>query len=133
MQKTSIDTLYHIWDSETHALENGNVERHVPLTIEDRVQRHICFEYRRPGETICTCGSMLQGIPEEIKKQVGERMNSRFIMCVPEIHNLAVQNTQRGRRYGNSAESQTLKKARGRAVPNAHARTRIHAIRHGII
>ena len=56
MQTTSIDTLYHMWDSETHALENGNVERHVPLTIEDRVQCQMCFEYRRPGETICTCG-----------------------------------------------------------------------------
>ena len=55
---------------------------------------------------------MLQGTTDEVKKQAEPRINSRFTMYVPGIHNLAVKNIQRGRRYGHSAESQKLEKAK---------------------
>ena len=45
---------------------------------------------------------------QAVKKQAEQRINSRFIMYVPGIHNLSLENTQWGRRYGNSAESQKL-------------------------
>ena len=72
----------------------------------------ICFKYQRQGETFCSCGSIPQGITEEVKKQAEQRINSRLIMYVPGIHTLALNNTQSDRRYGNSADSQKLKKAR---------------------
>ena len=52
---------------------------------------------------------MLQGI-EEVKKQAEQRISSRF-MNVLGIHDVALKNTQRGRRYGKSAESQKFKRA----------------------
>ena len=39
-------------DSETCALQNGNLERREVSKIEDRVQCQICFKYQRPGETL---------------------------------------------------------------------------------
>ena len=51
---------------------------------------------------------MLQGITEEVKKQAEQPINSRFVY-VPEIHDLGLENTQGGRRNGNSAGSQKLK------------------------
>ena len=100
-----------------------------------------------------TWGSMLQVITEEVKKLAEQRINSRFIMYVPGVHNLALKNIQRGRRYGNSAESHQLKKARAYLGPTEKQNygtvveryledeqyqlrmheTRIHAIRHGRI
>ena len=70
-------------DAENHALQNGNLERHEVLKIEDRVQCHTGFRYQRPGETFRTCRSILQGITAEVKKQAEQRINSRFIMYVP--------------------------------------------------
>ena len=67
---------------------------------------------RQLGETCCTCGRVLQGITQKVKKQAEQRINSRFIMYVLVIHNLALKNTYTGRHHGNSAESQELKRAR---------------------
>ena len=106
------------------------------------------LQISRPCEGFWSCGSIPQGITEEVKKQGQQPINNRSTMTVLGIHNLAYKNTQRGRRYGNSAESQKLKNAndylgsakkhnygtiveRSRAVPSAHARTRTRAIRHG--
>ena len=61
------------------------------------------IKYPRLGET--TCGRIPQSITEEVKKEAEQRINSRFI-----IHNEAL--LKGGRRYGNSAESLKLKKAR---------------------
>ena len=63
----------------------------------------MCFTYQRPREPCCTCGGMLQGRTEGIKKQAGQRIDSRLFIYVPGIHKLAWKNTQRGRLYGNSA------------------------------
>ena len=57
----------------------------------------------------CGCGRMLQDITEEVKKQEEQRTSSRFIMYVLGIHDLAQEQTQRGRRHGTSAESRKLK------------------------
>ena len=127
--------------SETHALQNGNLERLEVFKIEDRVQCQVCFKYQRPGATFCTCGSMLQGISEEVTKQAEQRINSRFIKYVRGILKLALKITQVGRRYGNSAEPEKHKNCkrllgfrkeaqihndrgappRGRAAPCVHA------------
>ena len=45
--------------------------------------RQTCFKYQRPGETLCICGSILQGTTEGVTKQAEQRINSRFIMYVP--------------------------------------------------
>ena len=55
---------------------------------------------------------MLQGSTEEVKKQAEQRNNCRIITYVPGILNLALKNTRRGRRHGNSAAWQKLKRAR---------------------
>ena len=88
-------------DSETHALQNRHLERHEVSTLEDRVPCQICFKYQRPGET----GA------EEVKEQAGQRINSRFVVYVLGIHNLALKK-KRGRRYGNSAESQKTRESK---------------------
>ena len=49
-------------------------------------------------------GRKLQGITEEVKKQAEQRISS--------VHDLALKKTQRGRRYGKSAESRKLTRAR---------------------
>ena len=49
--------------SEIHAEQNDSLERHEASQIEERVQRHICLKYQKPGETFC-----IQGIAEEFKK-----------------------------------------------------------------
>ena len=67
-------------DSETHALRDGNLERHEVSKTEDRVRWPMCFKYQGPGETFWTCGRKLHGITQEVKKQAEQRMNSRFIM-----------------------------------------------------
>ena len=92
-------------------------------------------------------------ITEEVKNQAEQGINSRFIMYVFGIHKFALKNTPKGRRYGTSAASQILKKARDDldsskkdncgtvvecyfedgAVSHVHARTKIHTIRHGRI
>ena len=73
-------------DSENHAEEKCNLERHAVSLIEDRVQCPKCLRYWRPGETFCGCGLLLQGITDELKKQAEQRINSRYIMYVPDIH-----------------------------------------------
>ena len=82
------------------------------LINEDRVQCHTCFKYQRPGDTFCICGSVLQGITAEVKKQAEQRIIGRFVVYVPGVHKLALKKIQRGRPYGNSAGSQKLKRAR---------------------
>ena len=86
--------------SEIHAEQNGNLERHVVSEIEDRVQYRRCFRYHRPAETCCGYGRLLQCITEKVKKQAEQRISSRYIMYVLSIHDLALQNTHRGRRHG---------------------------------
>ena len=54
--------------SENHAPQNGKLGRDEIPKIQDRVQCRTCFKYQRPGETLGTCGRMLQGITEEVKK-----------------------------------------------------------------
>ena len=151
MRNKSITTLYLSEIQKFIVNKTATWNDDVVLKIEDRLQCHISFNYIRPVEAFCTCGSILQGITAGNKKQPEKRINSRFIMYIPRVHNFALKNIQRGRRYGNSADSHTLKKARaylgsarklklrnkrgallrGREVPNANARTRILAIRHG--
>ena len=55
---------------------------------------------------------MLQGITDQFRKQAEQRMSSRFIMNVPGICGSAEKNTQKGRRYGKSEQSQKLKKSK---------------------
>ena len=145
-RKTSITSLAHI---EIRKSKLNQTVTWNDMKIEDRVRCPRCFKHHTPGETWCTCGSMLQGIAEKIKKEAEQRINSRVIMYAFETHNLALKNAQRGRRLGNFAEYQnsinreiiwvpqrnkiterswTL--PRGRAAPNVHARTRTHSIRH---
>ena len=38
-------------------------------------------------------------INEEVRKQAGQRISNRFITYVPDIHELAMQKTSRGRRH----------------------------------
>ena len=64
-------------------------QRQEVLKVEDRVRCQPCFKYQRQSETLCTCGSSRQGITEEVKKQTDQRINGRFIMYVPSVHNLA--------------------------------------------
>ena len=135
-------------DSENHAPQNGELERHEVLNIEDRVQCHTCFKDRRPGEIFCTCGSILEGITAEVKKRAEQRISSRFIIYVPGIHRLSLKNIQKGsalwkpcritttqenkRLHGFRTKVRNSRGAlppRGRVVPNAHARTRILASR----
>ena len=78
-------------DSETHAGQNGNLERHEVSKIEDRVQCQICLRYQRPGETYCGCGRMLLGITDEVKTQAEQRLSSRYIMYVPDIYDLVLK------------------------------------------
>ena len=113
--------------------QNGNLERHEVFKIEDRAQCQTCFKYQILGETFCFCGSSPQSITAEVKKQAGQRINSRFIM-----YKLALKNIQRGQRYGWVTEELKVRNDRGapaggRAVPHAHERTGIHTIRHGSI
>ena len=103
--------------SESHALQNGNLERHEVSKIEDRVHCQICFKYLKASETFCTCARMLQGVTEEVKKQAEQRVNSRFITYVPGIHNSALKNTQRGGRWGKSEESQKSKEQKIACIP----------------
>ena len=145
-----ITTLYRMEIHKLMLRKTATWNEDEVFKIEDRVQCQMCFKYHRPSETFCTCGSIPQGITEEVKKQAEQGINSRFMMYVPGVHNVASNYVPRGRCYGNSAQSQKLKKARddvgsakkqkllndqeapprGRTVPTAHARTRIHAIRH---
>ena len=59
-----------------------------------------------------TCASKIKDqsrqfvLTEEVKKQAEQRINSRFTMYVLWAHKLALKNTQRCRRDGNSAASQ---------------------------
>ena len=55
---------------------------------------------------------MLQGTTDEVKEQAEQRIRSRFIMYVPDIHDLAFKKAQRDRRYEKSEESQKLKRAK---------------------
>ena len=55
---------------------------------------------------------MVQGIAEELKKQAEQRISSRFIMYVLDIHDSGVRNTLRVRRFGKSAASQKRIRAR---------------------
>ena len=71
-----------------HAEHNGNMERHEVSKIEDRVQCRRCPRNSRPGETLCGCGRVLQGITEEVRKQAEQRISSRLIMYVPGMEHL---------------------------------------------
>ena len=83
-------------DSESHAEQNGNLERHEVSKIEERVQCRRCLRYQRPRETFCGCDfCLLQGIIDEVKKQAEQRSSSRYIMYVPGIHDIALKNTQK--------------------------------------
>ena len=89
-------------DSEIHALQNGNLERH-EVWIEDRVQCRRCLRYHRPGETCCGYGRFFAMHHRQgQKKQAEQRISSRYIMYVLSIHDLALKNTHRGRRHGKS-------------------------------
>ena len=72
----------------------------------------IVLKYQRPGETFRTCGSILQGITAK-GQEAGRTTNQQSIDHVRlGVHKIASKNIQRGRRCGNSAESQKLKNAR---------------------
>ena len=108
------------------------------------------FKYQRPGGT---WRKIPQGIAEEVKKQAERRTNSRFTMYVPGIHKFSTEEyskkstlwklcritkTQKSKILIGFLEEAQLRNdrgalPRGRAISNAHARTRIHAIRHGWI
>ena len=103
-EKVAYDPVSH-GDSEIHALHNANLEPHdVFQNVEDRVLCPDCFKCQRPGETFWTCGSILQDITEEVKRQAEQRNNSRLIMYVPRLHSLALKKIQKSRWFRNSAE-----------------------------
>ena len=56
----------------------------------------MCFKYQRPGETCRTCGRILDGITEEVKKQAEQRINSRFIMYVPWHSQVGIEDNSKG-------------------------------------
>ena len=64
------------YDSEIHAEQSGNLERHEVSTIDDRVRCRRCPRYQGPSQSVCDSGRMLQGITEEVKKQAEERISS---------------------------------------------------------
>ena len=93
-------------DAEIHALQNGNLQRPEVSKIEDRVQCQTRVKYQKSRrdffvlvETCC------KALPRRSSSRQKQRINSRFIMYVPGIHNTALRKIQRGRCYGNSAES----------------------------
>ena len=136
-------------DSETRALQNGSLERHAAM-IEDHVQYQTCFNCQGEARHFVLWKRATRHCRGG-QKQAEQRINSRSIIYVFAIHNLALQHSQRSRHHGQSAESNKLKRTRdcltlvkkhklrndrgaqprGRAKSNAHARTRIRAVRHG--
>ena len=64
----------------------SNLERDAVSKIEDRVRCRKCWIYQRLGLTFCGQGRMLTDITEEVKKQTEQRISSRYIMYVPDIH-----------------------------------------------
>ena len=83
-------------DSEIHAEQNGNLERHEISKVEGRVQCQRCQRNQRPGGTLCGCSRMLQGIAEEVMMQAEQRISSRHIKYVTGTNDLALKNTQKG-------------------------------------
>ena len=102
---------------------------------------------------IFSCGSMLQCITEEVKKQAERQIKSRFIMYVPGVHNLPLKITSKGSTFWTHcriAKTQESERwlgfrqeaelrndrgapPRGREVSKVHARKMIQAIRRGRI
>ena len=103
MQKKSITRLYHTEIQKLTLCKTVTWKDMKFSKIGDRVQCQIYFKYQRPGETFCTCGSILQGITEEVNNQAEQRINSRFIMYVHGILQLSIEEYLKGRRYGNFA------------------------------
>ena len=87
-------------DSEIHAEQNGNLERHEISKIEDRVRCRRFLRYSRPSETFSRCGRMLQGTTDQVEKQAEQRISSRCIKYVPG-HDSAKKKTQRADAMGN--------------------------------
>ena len=138
-------------DSETHVGTNGNLEHEVSKA-RCRVQCRRCLRSSRQGETYCGCDRMLQDLTDVVQKQAEQRISSRIIMYVPDIHDLALNTQWVGAMKVQKNRKKTQKKSRlprfreeaqlrndrgalppGREVQHAHARTRIHAIRSGRI
>ena len=112
-------------DSETHAEQNGNLERLEVSKIEDRVQRQTCLDIPETKRNIsCGCGRMLHGITEKVKKQAEQRNSSRYMMYVPGTDDSVLKKTQRGQRYGKTQQSQKLAGAKRLLGLHAQAQLR---------
>ena len=110
MRNRTITTLYHtqILKIVLHRTVFWNDMKF--LKIEDCVQCHTCCTYQRPGVTFCSCGSIQQGITAA--GQGGDRAtNQQSIHHVrPWTSQFSIEEYSKGRRCGNSAESQKLKR-----------------------
>ena len=69
-------------DLDSHAEQNGKLERNEVSKIEDRVQCQRCSRSPRQGETCCT---------EEVKMQAEQRLSSRYIGYDLDTHELALR------------------------------------------
>ena len=144
MQEKSIATLYYI---EIHKLMFYKTETWNAMKLQrvKIVLMQSMFQIERPGETSCSCVSILQALPRRSKCT---QSNQRSILHVRRWNSqVGIEKYQRGRKLCRNTKSKRLlgfrketqlrndrgALPRGRAVPNAPARTRIPAIRHGII
>ena len=138
-------------DSEIDAEQNGNLERHEVQRSKIVFNAKYASNVKDQAKHFVLVAACDKALPRRSRSMQSKRTSSGFIMYVPCIHDLAWKNTQRCQRYGKSAESQKTQKSkrllrsceeaqvrndrgalpRGRAISNAHARTRIHAVRHG--
>ena len=141
-QKKSITSMYHS-EIQKSCSTRRILERYEEWRSKIVFNATHALKISKTGRDICTSGSVLQGFTAEVKKQAERRINSRFLMHDTGVQKILLKNSRRGRRYGNSAESQTLKRARGfmgsarRLIEirndRGAARIRILVIRHGRI
>ena len=72
---------------------------------------------------IFSCGSMLQCITEEVKKQAERQIKSRFLMYVPGVHNLPLKITSKGSTFWTHCR--TAKTQEKREMAGIPTRSRI--------
>ena len=114
-------------DSENHAMQNGNLDRHEVLKIEDRVQCHTGFRYQRPDSTRNYRRS----------QEAGRGTHQQSIHHVrPWNSQISIEEYSEGSTLWNPCKEIELRNNHGalprrREVPHAHARTSILGIRHG--
>ena len=96
-------------NGEIHAGKIGNLERHEVSNIVDRVQCHRCLRHQRPGET---CWFMWSFATSNFR---GGQEAGRACTSLTS----SVEETQRGRRFGKSAESQNTQEQEIAWIPRS--------------